>query len=89
MKAGIEDAEWKPPRHSRGGHPAAESTQSLRGVKVGETKRIRHPDVHCAFVSKGQGSCSLYQQVKKLRVQGWEIQAYHEADHVLVVRRVR
>ena len=88
MKPGIEDAEWKPPRHSRGGHAAAESTQLLRSVQVGETKRILHPDTHCRFKTGGAGSCSLYQEVKRLRREGWDIQHYHEEDHMLVVRRL-
>ena len=86
----VEDAVLVP--HGKRGSPK-ESTVVLRALKVGDVKRIEHPDVACATVLYGtrigQGSCSLAQEISRLRKKGWELDYYHEQQYVLVVRRVK
>lgn len=89
MKTGVEDAEWAPPRKTRqSGPPVGESTEVLRSMQVGDVKRIRHPEMYCRYRSFGGAMCSLYNEVKRLRIRGWDIEQYHEEDCVMVVRRL-
>jgi len=79
----IEDTEWKPPRGK--GRVVSNSVRGLRGIKPGETKRIYHPDIVC---NPSEKSCHLQHELHKLRkTQGWEVESYHEAPHIMVVRR--
>lgn len=86
----IENAEWKPDkRQSR----YRVSLVLLRSMAIGETKRIFHDDLHCnvttAKKNGNQPSCSLLGEIYRLRYkEGWLIESYHEADHVVVVTRI-
>ena len=83
----MEDAEWNPPVPKLG----SESTFLLRSLKVGEVKRIVHDDLKCILSPTGNvKSCSLLDRIKHLRDRKWwGIEYYHEAPHILVVRRLK
>jgi len=80
----MEDAEWLGSRRPR--HMLAVSNQLLRAMKVGETKRLYHPDVNCRRTPNGY-ACTVQQEAQRHRRQGWKLRLYHEKEHVLVVRR--
>ncbi len=87
--SGMEDAKWNPRvRGTQGGKPS-QCVELLRTVRPGEIKRIVHDDVQCLFSQNGTCHCTLYQEVKRLRRCGWKIHQYHEADHLMVVKRLK
>ena len=86
----VEECEWHPVKipHSR----MSKSALALQGLKVGEVKRIVHPELICKVktYSGNRGrACSLQPTIYKLRKGGWELDFYHEADHIIVVRRTK
>ena len=94
----VETVEWNPPP-DRYIHNS-KSTAALQNLKVGEVKRIVHPELKCGTkaypATKREGSvesvgrvCSLQPTIYKLRKKGWELDHYHESDHVMVVRRLK
>lgn len=90
----IESYEWNPPKLIHAG--VSKSTQAIRGLKIGETKRIMHGDLMCKmkfYNTKGKvvhsRACSLQTEITKMRKQGFELEHYHEADHILVIRRIK
>ncbi len=88
----VETYEWNPPKIIRG-TSGSKSTNALKSLKAGETKRIVHGDLR--YYSGGYKNdknarhCSLASVICKLRKIGWEIEHYHEKDHVIVVRRLK
>lgn len=83
----IEDAEWKPINELRqAGVRASLSIVNLRAIQPGETKRISHDDLACQGDSY---RCSLYRGLLKLRQQGRTLECYHEAPHIMIVRRLK
>ena len=97
LSAKAEVCEWNPTKFIRpSGSPSSRSTEALKNIKVGETLRIVHPDLLCklrTYHSKGKDltsrACSLQLTVTSLRKQGWELEQYHETDHIMVVRRLK
>ena len=94
VKVSSEPCEWSPPISSRPSHLVSKSILELRDLKAGETKKIVHPDVSCHIREvNGQTTttraCSLLPQLTKLRKEGWIVEQYHEADHIIVVRRLQ
>ena len=86
----VEDATWEPLRKPSRGSKPSESTLALRALQVGDVKRIVHDDVACNSRREGgDGNCGLRDPIRQLRLQGWEIEYYHEAPQVLVVRRTK
>ena len=86
----VEDAVWEPWRKPSRGSKPSESTLALRALQVGDVKRIVHDDVACNPRREGRdGHCSLSDSICRLRKQGWEIEYYHEAPHIMVVRRTK
>lgn len=85
-KTSSELAEWNPPmRKTRRGN--RDSSSSLLGqVKVGEVRRIYHDDCKCLHSSDGW-RCSLLAKISAFRSVGIYLEHYHEAEHVIVVRR--
>ena len=81
----IEDAEWDD--DVRKGRNASKSVAALRLLVPGDIKRIVHDDLYCGY-SHGK-ACTLSQEIGRLRRKGWHLEYYHEAEHVLVVRRLR
>ena len=86
----VEDAVWEPLRKPSRGNNPSESTLAVRTLQVGDVKRIVHDDVVCERAREGRGGrCSLSAAICRLRKQGWEIEYYHEAPHIMVVRRTK
>lgn len=87
----VETCEWNPPPLYR--TPNKKSTQAIKDMNVGDVKRIVHPEVKCSIKTFKSGdtirSCTLSSILTKQRKLGWEIEYYHEADHVAVVRRLK
>lgn len=92
----VEKCEWHPNTLIHNG--LSKSAREIRNLQVGETKRIYHPDIKCNIktgIRKGQrkghnySHCNLQIEIYKMRRQGKEIQYYHEADHIIVVRRIK
>lgn len=80
----VENAKWEKKENS-GGRKLSESVNALRQLQVGEVKRIIHDDIKC------DRTCSLGAAICRLNNSrgGWELEYYHEAKHVLVVRRLK
>ena len=90
----VEDAEWNPMafRWKRAGRKASASRLALRDLQVGDVKRIFHDDLACTIanpLTAGQRQCSLFREIRNLKKVGWELEYYHEAPQVLVVRRTK
>lgn len=84
----IENAVWAPKRAGTGRNPSP-STTAVRALKVGDVKRITHEELHCKL-EHYKANCSLGTAIINLRHQlGWELEYYHEAEHILVVRRTK
>jgi hypothetical protein len=66
-----------------------DSVEILKKTKPGMVLRINHPDVNCHSDFAGNRTCGLKAELTRLRKQGWEIESYHEADHIIVVRRTK
>lgn len=81
----IEDAVWAP--HGGGAH-ASESLNLIRALKIGEVKRLYHPDLSCGV---GRNKvCSIATLVFNVnRTEGKQIQYYHEKYQVAVIRRIK
>lgn len=90
----IEDATFDPPlvlSDGRGSRPSGSFTL-LRSMKVGEVKRIVHEDLLCRVDShpnhSNTYSCSLISCINRQhRLKSWSTDQYHEAQHILIVRR--
>lgn len=78
----IEKAKWEPVH--RHGRLPSKSCEAVKALKPGDCKRIFHDDLICV-----KGKCSLFAVVSRCRKQGWVIEAYHEALHIAVVRRLK
>ena len=83
----IEEATWEPKGH----HGVTSNTaRALTDMMPGEVKRIHHDDLMCHYSKRGTGtSCTISGILYQLRKQGWEIEYYHEAQYLAVVRRVK
>lgn len=80
----VEDAKWEPPyNYEHHGRTGSKSTQAAHHLKVGDVKRIFHDDLCCTVKT-----CSLSQVFIRLRRKGKTFLYYHEAPHVLVVKRL-
>ena len=93
----VEEYEWNPVKFARHvGVGRSKSSQTIIDMKVGEIKKITHPDVICKTrhyttnnKKQSRRSCSLLSVITKLRKEKhWQIEQYHEADHIIVVRRL-
>ena len=80
MKA--ENTKWQP-KGQRRGRMASKSALAIRALLIGDVKRIIHDDVMCKH-----SACSLPQEIRRLRKQGWNLEYYHEKVGVLVIRRL-
>ncbi len=80
----TEAAEWSP----HGGRAVlSDSCRALRGMTEGQVLRLYHDDLHCTRTGHSPaGYCGTNAELKRLRQRGWEIDAYHEAPHIMVVR---
>ena len=84
-----EDTEWKPPRHK--GRSASDSLKALTSLQAGEVKRIFHDDLKCTHGNNGSKGyrCSVSSALARLRKQGMVLESYHEAPHIVVIRRLK
>jgi len=82
MEVKSESANWNPIRPRRGKSLSA-SVAALRSMVPGDVLRIYHPDVYCK-----QSNCTVSREVIKKRKQGWKLETYHEAQYIIVVRRL-
>lgn len=79
---------WAPPLPKAQGSRKRASTIMLESMAAGATLRITHTDMCCRWPDY-PSTCSLASVVSRLRLQhGWNIELYHEAKHVAVVRRL-
>ena len=90
----VETVEWNPPKVIHSG--LSKSTLALMNMKVGETKRIVHGELKCQIKSYEKNGktvsgrvCSLQPTIYRLRKKGWELEYYHESDHIMVIRRLQ
>ena len=88
-----ETVEWKPVKVVHSG--LSESAKVILSLKPGDVKRIVHGDLKCEIKTYPKGgrmmsarACSLQPTIYKMRKQGWKLEYYHEADHVMVIRRL-
>jgi len=94
----IETCEWNPTAFKvRVGVKPSQSVKNLKAMQVGEVKRIIHPDLKCQIkkYNKGNGikssnrQCALQSAIYDLKKKGWELEQYHEKDHIMVIRRLK
>ena len=79
----VEVTEWDPRPH-RHGKQAASSNLLAKAMEVGQVLRLYHPDVQCTGDSK---KCSVRGFLVRQRKQGRRYVSYHEARHIMVIRR--
>ena len=100
-QASMENSEWVP-KYIKGarkyleglnkqGRPKSQSRILLESLQVGDCKRIIHYDVVCrACDGVPPNPCSLTQSVIRQRHSlGWVLEYYHEANHIMVIRRLK
>ena len=87
FKMKIDDAMWEP----KGRRGATSNTaRALTDMMPGEVKRIYHDDLTCHYGKRqADRRCTISGILHQLRKQGWEIEYYHEAQYIAVVRRVK
>lgn len=78
--------EWSPPT-GKGRRAGRDSSSLLLGkIEVGEVRRIYHDDCGCSHSPDGW-RCSLVAKISVLRSAGFNLEYYHEDEHIIVVRR--
>ncbi len=90
----TETVEWNPPKVVHSG--LSKSALAITNLQPGDSKRIVHGDLKCQikpYTRNGKTisgrTCSLQPTIYKLRKKGWELEYYHEADHIMVIRRLK
>jgi hypothetical protein len=88
----IENAKWNPPIDRPKGKKTTISRQNLDSMEVGECKRIEHDDLACKQQrhSTSNYRCSLLSIIRLIHAKSKRTyQAYHEKEHIAVVKRIR
>ena len=73
------DAKWDKPER------ASVSILTVNEMKIGEVKKIYHPDLSCNGKSSG---CTLARHLRKLNYASTKFEFYHSDIYMMVVKRV-
>ena len=84
----VEAVEWNPTQ-KRTQYNESATCKELKAMQVGECKRFEHGDIMCTHGTKEKHpNFTLINKICLLRKRGWQLECYHEAQYVAVIRRL-